>query len=320
VRGAATQSSSLPHGWSDLLGGCQYGLGRSQEECPEGRGTPAELFLLSVYHVPLTPEGEALDIEDDEAPEGHIQLDGAAGENGDPEAGGDSLLDGAIVAEFQAALDIHALLAEELFGRQAGAGSGLPLDKDLAHQPLDRDPPRPGQGMGRSRNDHKLFGQKGLGYMGDLLRRPPHHDEVHLVVQKPVMDGRTVGDLDADRDARMPLLKGAEDRRQHVGSSGACGGKGDPSSLETVKLFHDHLGLFEELVDSLGVKEKCLTRLGQHDGPAHSFEEGCANGLFQLTDLDGDRRLAQIEFLGSPGIAPVASYGEKNSQLVQGHK
>ena len=239
--------------------------------------------------------------------------------DGDSKAGGDRLFDGAVVAEFETAPDIRFLVAKEFFRGEACAGSDFPLDKDLSRQPLDRDPACLGQGMGRCPNDDEFLRKKRLGHMGDPLRRPPHEDEIHLVLEEPVSQGRTVGNLQADRDARMSLLKQTEDGREDIRSSGAHGSKGDPSSFEPVKLFHHHLGVVEELMDLLGVREKRLARLGQHNGPARPFEEGCPDCLSKLTDLDGDRRLTQIELLGSPRVASVAGNGEKDSELVKGH-
>jgi hypothetical protein len=247
-------------------------------------------------------------------------VDGAAVKDGDSETHGDCFLNGAVIAQLEAALDIHLLLAKEFFGGEAGAGSDFPLDKNLGYEPINPDPFRPGQAMGGGRDDHQVFGKKGLGDVGDSLRGSSHDDEVDLVVEEAVTHGGTIGDLQADRDARVRFPKGTEDRRQYVGPSGAYGGKGDPSSLESLQLFHDHLGIVKELVHPLRIREQCLTRLGQQDAPAGPFEKRGPNCLFKLTDLDGYCRLTQIELLGSPGVAPMAGNGEKDVKLVYGHK
>lgn len=239
--------------------------------------------------------------------------------DGDSKAGGDRLFDGAVVAEFETAPDIRFLVAKEFFRGEACAGSDFPLDKDLSRQPLDRDPACLGQGMGRCPNDDEFLRKKRLGHVGDPLRRPPHEDEIHLVLEEPVSQDRTVGNLQADRDARMSLLKQTEDGREDIRSSGAHGSKGDPSSLQSLQLFHDHFGIIEDLVDPLRIREQCLTRVGQEDVPAGSFEQRGPDCLSKLTDLDGYCRLTQSELFGSPGVAPISGDSEKDTKLVYSH-
>ena len=291
-----------------------------QEKPSKSQGSLAEPLLLSVYDMPLASQGKALNVQNDEALEGHLHLDGAAVKDGDSETRGDCFLHGTVIAQLEAALDIHFLLAKEFFGGEASAGSDFSLDKNLGGEPIYRDPFRPGQAMGGGCDDHQVFRKKGLSDMGDPLWGPSHDDEVDLVVEEAMMHGGTIGDLQADRDAGMRFPKGAEDRRQYISPSGAYGRKGDPSSLESLQLFHDHLGIIKQLVHSLRIRKQRLTRLGQQDVPAGPFKKRGPNCLLKLTDLDGDCGLTQIELLGSPGEAAMAGNREKDVKLVYGHR
>lgn len=273
----------------------------------------AKLFSLAVDDVPLALEGETLHVQDDEAIQGEIDLHGAAMENGHAEAGGNGFFDRAIVAEFEPALNFRPLPAEKFFHREARAGSDFALDKDLLRQTADRDAPGFDQRMRRRCDDNKIFGKKWLRHVGDSLGRSPHKDEVDLVLQKPMPERRTVCHFQGHRDPRMSLTKQAQDGRQDIGARGADCRKGDPSSFQPLKFLHHYPGIVAALVHPLRIREQRATRLGQDDTAASFFEEGCADRLLQLPDLDRHAGLAEVQLFGRARVTQTTVDREKDS-------
>ena len=114
------------------------------------------MLVFSMHHKPLPPQGKPLNIQYDQTLEREFHAKDMAGEKGNPEPSGHSLLHGAIIPQLQANPQLHPLLAEEFIGIETGSGAYLARDKDLPGQAIHWNPLYPCERMRWSGDDDQL--------------------------------------------------------------------------------------------------------------------------------------------------------------------
>src|ERR1700730_8335809 len=97
--------------------------GARAKEVDESGDRPRQPVPLQMDDVPLPPDREALDVEQRQLAGGLLETDRVAGEDRQPEAALDGVLDRPVRTEFHADLQAHVRLAGRLLDREAGSRS-----------------------------------------------------------------------------------------------------------------------------------------------------------------------------------------------------
>jgi urease beta subunit len=96
----------------------------------------------------------------------------------------------------------------------------------------------------------------------------------------------------------MGVPKGQEKRRKQVGSCGRKAAKIHNTSPQAVEIGQIHKSFFKLVEDLCGPRKEEIPACREASSTAISLEQGSSNLVFELRDLTGKRRLADMAGVG----------------------
>src|SRR5579859_2023188 len=217
------------------------------QEFDETGNRRREPVSLEVDDVPLAMDREALHVEDGELAGGLLQPDRVAGEDGQAEPALDRVLDGAVGAQFHPHLEPDVGAAGGLLDGEAGARALLPHQEGLVLQVLQGQVATAGERVLERRDDDQLVGDEGDDDQVGVLKGRPDHGQVELVAEDLLLDVAAGADLEADGQARVQLLEGAESHRDHVDADRGAGADLEGSTHQPLQLAEGDLRLVDHV-------------------------------------------------------------------------
>ena len=165
---------------------------------------------------------------------------------------------------------------------------------------------------------HKDIGvrRKGLVHRVHAQRRAHHDGQVSQVVSQLVQQLFTVAHTKVQRHARVAPCK----LHQQAGKKIIAGTDHSDVQLaagDALELRHGLLDFLELLDDDPARLKHLHPRRREVDLLAELLEQRKAGMILQLFDLDGHRRLRQVQLFGSPRKAQVPGHGLEHLELTQ---
>src|SRR6266852_5707112 len=182
-----------------------------------------EAFAFQVYQAPLPHDGEALNIEDDEASGLQFQVNGDTRDQGDTQIGDDALFNGAVVAHMHTDLQRQASLLKDPLQGSTGAGALLTQQEMLTRQFCEGNLLTSSQAMGGSRDEDQLVGGKWFDDDGDFGWDGAHNGQVDAVLYQCIDQGSAIEDVQGDLDGGEAVAERAEQVGNDVGADGGVG-------------------------------------------------------------------------------------------------
>ena len=141
--------------------------------------------------------------------------------------------------------------------------------------------------------------------------------EVHLVALDEVDEARGDGIADADDDPVVGPCQGGDRLRQDAGGDGRQGADRDRAPLvrrEVARVLDDGGDVGR---DALERRDQVAPGLRQRDPPVVAIEEPHAERGLELADLDGERRLRQVQRRRGAGEVPEPGHGQERLDVPQ---
>jgi hypothetical protein len=167
------------------------------------------------------------------------------------------------------------------------------------------------------RHEHVRVRREGLGARGQLLGRPAHDGDVHLVALQHLHQLLAVAHLQPDFHARVLVLELRQQRWQEV-LGGADHADGQLPGLHLLEARGRVLGVLERGQHLARVDQHVLARGGERHLPPRAFEQRQADVPLQLLDLHRDRGRREVQGLGRAREAEVAGHLVEHPQLAEG--
>ena len=172
------------------------------------------------------------------------------------------------------------------------------------------------QGVVRVGDRHQAVFHEGVDIQGQIARHLAHDDQIILVGDEALDHLLAVGHLEQGLDLRVFAQKPAERMRQEKfsGTHGAdAQGPGHPA-LHVVNGAGEQLEAIRDLAAG-GVN--LLAGAGEKEFLADLLDQGHADAFPQTFDLDGDRRLGQMQFFRRAREAAVPRHRLEQAHLLQ---
>ena len=156
--------------------------------------------------------------------------------------------------------------------------------------------------------------------LGDHVRVGPDETadaEVHLVALDEVDEARGDGVADADDDPVVGPRQRGDGLRQDAGGDRRQGADRDRAPLvrrEVARVLDDGGDVGR---DALERGDQVAPGLRQRDPPVVAIEEPHAERGLELPDLDGERRLRQVQRRRGPGEVPEPGHGQERLDVPQ---
>jgi hypothetical protein len=287
-----------------------------EEVLDEEAGGGGERLVAAGDEVPGAAQRHPRRLHLDERPAAELIGDGVEREQGDAEADGERLADGAVGPQGEDRR-MQAGRGEVLVGGGAGARPGLAEQPGLAGELLGSR--RAGEEP-RWRDQDQHVGPLGEAAQRRRVGRTAADHQVDLVVLEQGEDPRPVGHLEADLRRRVALaepgdqageelLAGGGDRRQPypppLGGGGGAGGDG---------------GLLEEAEQPAGVSGEHLARRGEPKPAAVTGHQPHPELLLERGDLRRHGGLGDEEALGGGAHRAGRRDLQEGAELAECHK
>ena len=170
--------------------------------------------------------------------------------------------------------------------------------------------------VARGQHD-KLIVEKGVNLDVQIFRRKRHHIKVVLVVAEAFDDPVSIRDLQLDGNVGVAAAEATQHAREEI-LGGGDQGNAQLAASEPAHGVDGGLESVPDIVEAAGGGQQFLTRRCQARGATGLVEKRHSYGVGELSDLDGDRRLCQVQRFGSTRETAQAGDGGKGLKLAEG--
>jgi hypothetical protein len=156
---------------------------------------------------------------------------------------------------------------------------------------------------------------------GELGKRHgrSHEAELPRGGEEPPHDLLLVGDGEADLDAGVAYLEGAQDARQDVDADGTGGGDTKMTADEAPDPVDGVAGVGHDLDGAIRMILQGLSGFGELQASASPREELHPQRRLEAQDLARDGGLGEGEIAGGVGHGLVPGHDEEGPELGEGH-
>jgi hypothetical protein len=143
--------------------------------------------------------------------------------------------------------------------------------------------------------------------------------QVHFALEQQLSQGRRALLAQAHGHPRMAAGESLEHGRQQEGAGGGHAAQGHLALLEAGQIVQFAPAQGQGLQGFARARQKSPAPAREPRGLAPPFKERAAQLLFQLLQLDGERRLRHRAGRRGPGKAALFGHGQEIAQLMQFH-
>lgn len=125
--------------------------------------------------------------------------------------------------------------------------------------------------------------------------------------------------MDLQMDAGESLFESRHQRRNEVGIYSRQGADDEAAALCAVELADQLSALLDFAKRSFGMVSEEQASLSKYHSSPESVEQACAELFFEISNLNGERRLRDMERVRSPRKVLRRGDGKKVSEVTQFH-
>ena len=255
------------------------------------------------------------DVEDRQPAGGEFEAERVARDEAQAQSRDHRLLDRVVAAHLHADRRTLRVRGEEFLHRRTRSRSGLARDQRLGRQFVDADAAPGSERMRGAGDEHQRVRRQHRRLDVEVGRRPAHDGEVDRVAGEQAMHGFAVVDQEAQADFRVDRAELRQERRREV-----LGGahRGDGNATAATQCGQRLVGFVERALDAGDLFDQHFAGLGEEDALADAFEQLAAGDFLELPDLQRDRRLREVQFLGGAREGQPPGGDGEDLQLAQG--